>query len=279
MSYEKAVEEHYLHGRLLDTIQESINKLGKIGNSVTIEDLAPVDEFHIGGRTATRNFLDQFDYSDKEHILDVGCGLGGASRYIADKYNIRVTGIDLTQEYIITGNALSRWVNLDTKINLQHGSALSMPFQANTFDGAYMMHVGMNIENKLKLFKEIYRVLRPGSFLGVYDVMQIQEGTLNYPVPWASKSDTSKLASPEQYTKFLHESGFEVSKVNNRRDFALNFFNELRAKIDNGGSPPPLGLHILMKENTPLKIKNMIDNIDADYIAPVEIFAYKNGKI
>ncbi len=55
MSNDKAVSEHYTHGDLLKSILASIAKLGKTVDSVTIEDLAPVDEFHIGGRQATES--------------------------------------------------------------------------------------------------------------------------------------------------------------------------------------------------------------------------------
>ena len=61
MSYEKTVSEHYTHGNLLESIQAAVIELGKTIDSVTIEDLAPVDEFHIGGRLATDNLLDQHD--------------------------------------------------------------------------------------------------------------------------------------------------------------------------------------------------------------------------
>ena len=115
---------------------------------MTIEDLGPVDEFHIGGRLATESFLAQLNFSEQKHVLDVGCGLGGASRFVASKYNNKVTGIDLAQEYIDTGNALSSWVNMDKQITLYQGSALYMPFEDEMFDGGYMMHVGMNIEDK-----------------------------------------------------------------------------------------------------------------------------------
>lgn len=275
MTNDNAVSEHYLHGDLLNAIRESIARLGKIVDSITIEDLAPVDEFHIGGRAATENFLGQLNFTEQDHILDVGCGLGGASRYVANKYNNHVTGIDLTQEYIETGKALCAWVKLDKQITLLQGSAISMPFQDETFDGGYMMHVGMNIEEKPQLFTEIFRVLRPGSSFGVYDVMRINDGELTYPVPWSTEKSTSRLATPDQYKKALDNAGFEVSEENNRRDFALDFFRKLRAMTEANGGPPALGLHTLMKESTAVKIKNMIDNIAADYIAPVEIVAQK----
>ncbi|RDH80694.1 MAG: SAM-dependent methyltransferase [endosymbiont of Galathealinum brachiosum] len=275
MSKEKDVSNHYLHGDLLKAIETALPKLGKTTDSITIEDLAPIDEFHIGGRQATENFLSQLNFSDKEHLLDIGCGLGGASRYISNKYNNRVTGIDLTDEYITTGNTLSTWLNLHNQVNLHQGSALSMPFQDESFDGAYMMHVGMNIENKTQLFKEIFRVLKPGTSLGVYDVMQNNDGDLIYPVPWASNKNTSYLAQPGQYKTALQEAGFVVTKDNNRRDFALDFFKALREKTEANGGPPPLGLHTLMQESTADKIKNMIHNITEGYIAPVEIISHK----
>ncbi|HKI55191.1 MAG TPA: class I SAM-dependent methyltransferase [Anaerolineales bacterium] len=275
MLYENSVSESYLHGNLLNAIQTSLGKLGKTTDTVTVEDLGPADEFHIGGRLATKSFLDQLNFSKKDHILDVGCGLGGAARFVADQYGSSVTGIDLSQEYTDTGKALSNWVKLGKQITLQQGSALSMPFEDNTFDGGYMLHVGMNIEDKAKLFAEISRVLKPGATFGVYDIMRFKEGELTYPVPWATVNGTNKLATLDQYKSALIAAGFEVSKVNNRRDFALDFFKQMRAKNEANGGPPPLGLHTLMKESTPAKLKNMVDSIAADYIAPVEIIAQK----
>jgi hypothetical protein len=73
----------------------------------------------------------------------------------------------------------------------------------------------------------------------------------------------------------LENAGFVVSKENNRRDFAVDFFKRLAEKVAADGGPPPLGLHTLMKQSTAVKIKNMIENIAAEYIAPVEIIAHK----
>ncbi len=275
MSYDRSVSAHYTHGKLLDVIRTSISKLGKTIDSITIEDLAPVDEYHVGGRLATENLLDQLNFSEPDHILDVGCGLGGASRYIANKYNNRVTGIDLTREYIEVGKDLSAWVGLGKQVSLYQGSALAMPFEDAAFDGAIMLHVGMNIDDKARLFAEVYRVLRRGASFGVYDIMQINNGELAYPVPWAAENSTSKLATPDHYKQALVHAGFKVSTPNNRREFALNFFKQLSLKTEAGGRPPPLGLHILMQQSTAAKIKNMADNITADLIAPVEIIAQK----
>ena len=277
MTNDKTVSDHYRHGELLQAIQSALALLGKTIDCLTLEDLAPVDEFHIGGRSATEHLLEHLGISVEDHLLDVGCGLGGAARFIADRFDNRVTGIDLTPEYVATGRALCEWVNLQNNVNLQQGSALSMPFQNESFDGGYMLHVGMNIEDKEQLFREICRVLRAGAYFAVYDVMRIEPGELAFPVPWANDSGISQLASPEQYRQAMLGAGFEVTAVNNRQDFALEYFTRLREKMAAAGGPPALGLHTLMQASTPLKIGNMFDNISAGYIAPVEMIAHKRS--
>lgn len=150
-----------------------------------------------------------------------------------------------------------------------------MAFQDETFDSGFMMHVGMNIDDKARLFSEIYRVLRPGASFGVYDVMQDRDGELTYPVPWATEESTSNLSTPGQYRDALTNAGFDVLTENNRCDFALEFFRQVRARAEGNGGSSPLGLHTLMQESTAVKIENMIDNIAESYIAPVEIIATK----
>jgi SAM-dependent methyltransferase len=269
------VSKHYTHGGLTETIRSGLLSLGKSPSSVTVDDLAPVDEFHIGGRRASEDFIDQLGFNAQAHVLDVGCGLGGPARFVASRYGSRVTGIDLTPEYVETGNALCTWVGLQDRICLQQGSALAMPFTEGSFDGAYMLHVGMNIEDKEKLACEVARVLRPGAVFGIYDVMQTGPGAITFPVPWATTADLSALAPPDRYKTALQEAGFDVIAERNRRDFALAFFADLRAKTASAGGPPPLGLHVLMGKGTPEKVQNMIDNISKGRIAPVELVARK----
>jgi ubiquinone/menaquinone biosynthesis C-methylase UbiE len=275
MPTQQDVSDHYTHGDLVAAIRSGIESLGKAINSVTVNDLAPVDEFHIGGRQASEDFLGQLDLSPNKHVLDVGCGLGGAARFVTSRYSCRVTGIDLTPEYVKTGNTLCKWVGLDKNISLHQGSALAMPFAERAFDGAYMLHVGMNIDDKAKLCSEVFRVLRSNALFGIYDVMRIDDGELTYPVPWATTAASSAVATPAQYRAALQATGFSVVAERNRRDFALAFFDRLRARTTVAGGPPALGLHILMGQNTPEKVQNMIENISNRRIAPVEVIARK----
>jgi SAM-dependent methyltransferase len=270
-----SVSAHYAHGALLDDIRAGIERLGKTPDTVSVEDLGPVEEFHIGGRIATEEFLDQIDLTADDYVLDVGCGLGGASRFVAGRYGSRVAGVDLTPDYIETGNVLCSWVGLDRLIELETGDATATAYPDATFDKAYMMHVGMNIADKGALAAEIHRVLRPGGTFAIYDVMSTGSDELAFPVPWATTADESAVASPADYKRALESAGFQVVGERNRRDFALSFFSRMQANTAAVEGPPPLGLHILMGETAPIKFKNMIENIAQNRVAPVEMIAIK----
>ncbi len=269
------VANHYTHGTLLDAILAGVERLGKSPDTVTVDDLGPVEEFHIGGREASASFLDQLDLSADDHVLDVGCGLGGTSRFVAKRYGARVSGIDLTPEYIDTGRALCAWVGLEHRIALEQGSATAMPYRDDTFDKIYMMHVGMNIPDKQLLVSELHRVLKPGGILGIYDVMRVGDGELTFPVPWATSPESSVVASPQEYRSALQAARLRVTAERSRRAFALEFFDRLEAGTAAAGGPPPLGLHILMGETAALKVKNLVENISENRVAPVELIAEK----
>jgi ubiquinone/menaquinone biosynthesis C-methylase UbiE len=270
MEIEQAVARHYAHGSLEETILSALAAAGKDVNRLSPKDLAPVDEFHIGGRQATIAFAQQFGPQAGMRLLDIGCGLGGAARYFASEHGCQVTGIDLSAEYVSVANALALRVGLADRVSCQWGSALALPFAPGSFDGAYMFHVGMNIEDKSGLFREVRRVLTARGVFGIYDVMRLAAGDLHYPVPWTSSSEASFIADAESYRRMLVAEGFEVLNERNRRDFALDLFAQMRAR-GAAGAPAPLGLHIVMGANAGQKVKNMSADITTGLIAPIEL--------
>ena len=98
-----------------------------------------------------------------------------------------------------------------------------------------------------------------------------------FPVPWATTEEESAVSSPEEYKYALRAVGFRVTVERNRHDFAMDFFAKLQAATAGAEGPPPLGLHVLMGETAPVKVKNMIANISQNLIAPVEIVSVKTG--
>ena len=228
------VSDHYTRGDLFKAICAGVEKLGKTPETITIEDLAPLDEFHIGGRIATRSFLDQMSIRPADEVFDVGCGIGGASRFAAQTYGCRVTGVDLTLEYVETGNHLCAWVGLERRVTLGQGNVLALDLPDSTFDKAFMLHVAMNIPDKAALAREVWRLLKPGGIFGIYDIMRTGDDRLVFPVPWATVAEASSLASPLEYRRALTAAGFKVLGERNRREFALEFFDRLMAESARG---------------------------------------------
>ncbi len=274
MELEARVERHYRHGSLKQAILGGLIAAGKDPNRLVPADLAPVDEFHIGGRVATVEFAERLGVKPGMKLLDVGSGLGGASRYFAGELGCDVTGVDLTEEYVDVADMLAGKVGLQSRVRYLRASALSLPFADGAFDGVYMMHVGSNIADKAAMFREFRRVLAPAGVVGVYDLMRERPGELSYPVPWTTDASTDFLESFEVYARALEAAGFAVSAPNSRRAFALAFFERMRAAAaKNGGAPPPLGLHIVMGATAGEKIANMVDNLQRGLISPTEVFA------
>jgi ubiquinone/menaquinone biosynthesis C-methylase UbiE len=265
------VADHYARGDLVAAIREGLARIGKNETTVTAEDLAPVDEFHIGGRKATGELARKLALRPGDRVLDIGCGLGGPARQIAVNYACHVTGIDLTRDYVDAGNVLSRWLHLDEFVWLQQGNALALPFADASFAAAYMLHVGMNVSDKLALFAEAARVLRPGALFAVFDVMRTDDGALAYPLPWASTPETNAIATPAQYQDALSAAGFEIISERNRREVALDYFARQRAQA--ATTSPALGVQTLMGTRRPQMVRNMSESISAGGIAPVELIA------
>jgi SAM-dependent methyltransferase len=148
-----------------------------------------------------------------------------------------------------------------------------MPFGAGEFDLAYMLHVGMNIADKTRLMAEVARVLKPGAVFAIYDVMQVAPGEIIYPVPWAAQPGTNALDSPDAYLDALTAAGFTLVAQTDRTEFALDFFASLAATSAAADGPPALGLHLVMGPAAPDMVANMVRNIRAGLIAPVEMIA------
>ena len=177
----------------------------------------------------------------------------------------------MTEEYVAVANDLARRAGLGELVAYRQGSALALPWAPGSFDGAYLLHVGMNIEDKAGLFAEIRRVLAPSGVLGIYDVMRAGAGELAYPVPWATLAGTSFVADPPTYRRLLEAAGFEVLAERDRREFALEVFRQMRAR-GAGGRPAALGLHIVMGPDAGRKVDNMMGDIERGLLAPVEMF-------
>jgi SAM-dependent methyltransferase len=266
------VAAHYGSGELSRRFLDAAAAAGLDVAQLRHADLAVADEFHIGGRQATIDLAEQLDLVPAMRLLDVGSGAGGTSRYLAAEYGCHVTGIDLTPEYVELASELAARTGLTERVSYQVADATDLPVPTGSFDGAFLLHVGMNVAEMVRLCTEVARVLAPGAFFAIYDVMRVGEGQLSYPQPWAGEDAMSFVQTPERYRSCLDAAGFVVNSVRDRREFALAFFRAMRERIAASGLPP-LGLQLLMGADFSTKINNMADGVARAVIAPVQMIA------
>ena len=269
---EERVADHYTSGALTARIKDALSALGVDPEAPSPDDLKPVDEFHTAGVQATDDLLAQLTVTSATRVLDIGCGLGGTPRHVAQKWGAKVTGVDLTPEFIETARDLSALVGLGRLNDFHVGSALSLPVDAAAHDLALMFHVGMNIEDKAAMMAEARRALAPGGVFAIFDVMRAEDETtpLAFPVPWSEVAETSFVTPLAAYTNAADAAGFEVVATRARTQFALDFFAAVFAKAEADG-PSPLGIHLMMKETAGEKIKNYLTNVKTGRISPTEL--------
>lgn len=268
------VEKHYTHGSLQPTILAALESAGKNLKALSIDDLAPIDEFHIRGREATEELASALQITESMKVLDVGSGLGGASRYIAHKYGCHIAGIDITEEYCAVARTLSQLLGLDKLTKYKVATALELPYRDNEFDIVWTQHASMNIADKQKLFSEMFRVLRPGGRLALYDVVKGSGEEIIFPVPWACDSSTSFLDSAADLREHIGLSGLDIKSWKDVTSQGRVWFEERVAAIKDKGQSP-LGYHILLGEAFQEMAKSQLINLHESRIGLMQVIAEK----
>jgi SAM-dependent methyltransferase len=268
------IHGYYSPNDLFNKIVEGLDKLGKDLASVTLDDLQPVDEFHIRGDTATRELIELAEFTPDMHILDVGCGIGGSTRRLSQETGCRVTGIDLSEAYIDTAARLTQLLNMQERVGFHACSALELPFEDNSFDGVWSLQMNMNVEDKLTWLRETCRVIKPGGRAVFYEVCGGNNTPLYFPVPWAQDGSMSFLVPPELFRDQLISAGFAIEVWNDRTDLARQAFANAR---EPEGEPnlPVLGVYLLVGEDIQAKAYNLHRNLDEERVSLIETVAVK----
>lgn len=113
-----------------------------------------IEELLLWGGVTTKN--------TPQNILDVGCGIGGSSLYLADKFAAEVTGITLSQMQVSRARERAINLGLEEQVQFELANALAMPFADNSFDLIWSLESGEHMPDKGQFLAECYRVLQPG---------------------------------------------------------------------------------------------------------------------
>ncbi len=254
------VEVHYTGHDLGEAILAALKAAGKDLDRLSPDDLAPIDEFHGGQRPATVRLAELIGFSGSERVLDVGSGLGGPSRFLAWRYGCRVSGVDLTAEFVRVAEMLTEKTGLVGKVDYSRGTAIDLPFADRTFDAVWSQNVAMNIGDRGRLYGEMRRVLKPGGKLALQEVAAGPGGPPHYPVQWARTPDISFLYSQEATRAELDAAGFRVLVW---QDTTAEALASAVARAGSAvGAPPALGTHLILGTDWQAMFRNSARNLE-----------------
>ena len=238
MVNDNVIRDQYSTGLSRRNIEKALSAAGKDIEHLQSSDLAVLEDFHTMGRMATKELIELVDISSATRVLDAGCGIGGTSRFIADRYGCHVTAVDLTGEYCQTCDWLNRLVGLDDRIVIRQADITALPFVDAGFDVVVSQHVQMNVFDKAAIYGEASRVLVRGGRLVLWDIVIGRGGEPDYPLPWADIPQRSHLVTSEQLRAAVESAGFAIARWEDLTDQAATVMQMLLAQ-----PPAPLGLH------------------------------------
>lgn len=258
------IKKQYRKRGIFEDICKKLEQKGIDLNKVSRADISGVDEFHVGGAEVSNELVNEIYLKDTK-VLDVGCGLGGPARMLADRFNCKVTGIDLSEEYIDTAQKLSELVGLTDNTVFIQADALNLPFEDSSFDVVWTQHVQMNIKDKTRFYAEIGRVLNDEGALVYYDIFKKGEEEVTYPLPWANNASISFLESNKLMDALLNHLGFIKLQTTDQTLKAKQFLTNVRDQVSINGSPL-IGLNLLMGKSTIKKLGNTLKGIEENKI-------------
>lgn len=276
MSDAKSISDHWGRGDVYALIVAALQRMGKPLDRLTVEDLAPGDHFHARGLQATVELADRLPVKAGQHLVDIGCGLGGPARYLAKRFGCRVSGVDITGPFVEAANKLSRLVHLEDRVKIELGDGQRLPWPDATFDGGYSQHVTMNVPGRAAFFGEAFRVLKPGAFFALTEHGLGAKGGVHHPVPWSTDGSGAWLKTPQETRAFLERAGFVDIRI---EDTGEKYAAGYAAVLERAGKGtlPPLGTHILMGDTALEKVRNSLRNIREDRTHPIQAFCRKPG--
>ena len=160
--------------KLYNNVDRIFNELREIGKSTSssllVEDLTKFDQLHYHGTDAIDIFIEKLEINEKIKILDVGSGMGGPARYIANKTGAEITAIELQSDQNNLAKDLTKKCGLSNKVNHICGDILDYDFKNQTFDAVVSWLTLYHIANHKILLKKLFDLLNPNGFFYTEDI-------------------------------------------------------------------------------------------------------------
>lgn len=168
------IVEHQRPIQLKDCTEETCDMFDFMSKYVGLKVLHP------GGTKATKQFVDILQPKTNTKVLDIACGKGRTSVYLAKKYGCKVVGIDILEESIEEARRYAAEKKVDHLVSFQVADAQKLPFDDNEFDITIAQAMLILVPDKYKVVREASRVTKPGGKSGWMELSWKKEPTQKF---------------------------------------------------------------------------------------------------
>ena len=196
---------------------------------------------HMGGLSATKELVELCQIKEGKYILDVGCGVGATSCYIAKMHNCKVVGIDITRKMLDWAKGKAKEKVVKGRVEFVVADVQNLPFKDNTFDVVIGESVITFVKDKQRAVRECVRVTKSGGFTGLNEETWVKPPPQNF-VEYASKmwDIETEILNQDRWEKMLKESRLKDLRIKIRAFSAS--WNEYISELSRYGIIEVLGM-------------------------------------
>jgi ubiquinone/menaquinone biosynthesis C-methylase UbiE len=223
----------------LDTVKEALAVAGVSAEHPSASDLyqRDIDCHNLGMHRMLERLAEvTAEYGPpcpEDSVLDLGCGIGGPGRFLADRFGCSVVGVDLLPLRVELAKALTAMTGMADRVTYRVEDATDLHFTEKSFAQVWMLDVSMHIRNKRALFTEIARVLQPDGLLVMHD----QTGPLPTAMRPVMRRAPYIAPSLPQLIRYVEDAGLRMLTWRDSTEIVLDYFLTMRNLVLDSTEP------------------------------------------
>jgi len=183
---------------------------------------------HMGGLKATEELVELCNIGKGKYVLDVGCGTGKTSCFLAKKYGCRVVGVDTSEKMLDWSKERAKEEGVDSRVEFRVADAQNLPFEDNSFDAVICESVNAFIKNKQRALSEYVRVTKPGGYVGLNESTWIKEPPTELVEYFSSTVEEVEILTPDGWKELMENAGLRDIVVTT---YKVNFLSDIINRI------------------------------------------------